>query len=93
MELFARPRSNARERVANGALLLDVRTPAEFSERHIPGAVNVPVQELGARLRELGPKHRPIVVYCRSGARSAAATQLMRRAGYDVLDIGGMGNW
>jgi phage shock protein E len=74
-------------------LLLDVRTPAEFGEGHIPGAVNIAVHELGARLPELGPKQRPIVVYCRSGARSASATQLMRRAGYDVLDIGAMGNW
>jgi phage shock protein E len=93
MVLHETHRSNAHEQVANGALLLDVRTPAEFSERHIPGAVNIPVQELGARLSELGPKQRPVVVYCRSGARSASAAQLMRRAGYQVLDIGGMSNW
>lgn len=93
MELFSRVAGNARERVAQGALLLDVRTPAEFGDRHIPGAVNIPLQELAARLSELGPKQRSIVVYCRSGARSAVASQLMRGAGYDVLDIGGMGSW
>lgn len=84
---------NGRELVAKGALLLDVRTPEEFRERHLDGAVNIPVQELGARVRELGAKERPIVVYCRSGARSASAAALMKAAGYQVLDIGGIGNW
>ncbi len=81
------------ELVDNGALLLDVRTRDEFQERHIDRALNIPVQELANRLGELGPKQRPIVVYCRSGARSALATTLMKNAGYDVLDIGGIGNW
>lgn len=89
----AKPRHNARELVANGALLLDVRTPDEFREHHLPVAVNIPVQELGRRLSELGPKARPVVVHCRSGARSAAAAQLLRREGYEVHDIGGIGNW
>lgn len=84
---------NGRELVANGALLLDVRTPEEFADRHLDGAVNIPVQELGARVRELGAKDRPVVVYCRSGARSASATKLLKNAGYEVLDIGGIGNW
>lgn len=84
---------DGRELVANGALLLDVRTPEEFRERHLDGAVNIPVQHLDARMRELGAKDRPIVVYCRSGARSAAAAALMKAAGYQVLDIGGIGNW
>lgn len=84
---------DGRELVAKGALLLDVRTPEEFRERHIQGAVNIPVQELGARVRELGAKERPIVVYCRSGARSATAAAMMKAAGYQVLDIGGIGNW
>lgn len=82
-----------RELVANGALLLDVRTPDEFREHHLDGAVNIPVQELAGRVRELGIKARPIVVYCRSGARSAAAASLLKAAGYEVLDVGGIGNW
>jgi phage shock protein E len=90
---FAKPQHNARELVANGALLLDVRTTTEFAERHIPGALNIPVHELGSRLSELGAKTRPVVVHCQSGYRSASAAQLLQRAGYDVLDIGGIGNW
>jgi phage shock protein E len=90
---FAKPEHNARELVRNGALLLDVRTRDEYREHHIPGAMNIPVQELGARLREVGAKGRPVVVHCRSGGRSAAAAQLLKREGYQVHDIGGIGNW
>ncbi len=82
-----------RDLVAKGALLLDVRTPAEFQEAHVPSALNIPVQELATRLTELGTTERPIVVYCRSGGRSAAATGLLRAAGYQVRDIGPMSAW
>ena len=90
---FSGSKHNGRELVANGALLLDVRTPEEFRDRHLEGAVNIPVQELAARVSELGAKERAVVVYCRSGARSASAATLMKGAGYEVLDIGGIGNW
>lgn len=82
-----------RQLVANGALLLDVRTTAEFREGHVPHALNVPVQELPGRLAEVGPTSRPVVVYCRSGGRSAAASQILRGAGYQVKDIGPMTAW
>lgn len=82
-----------RQLVAQGALLLDVRTPAEFKDGHVPRALNVPVQELSARLAEVGPRTRPIVVYCRSGGRSAMASQILQGAGYQVKDIGPMTAW
>lgn len=85
--------SHHRHLVAQGALLLDVRTHAEFREGHLPHALNLPVQELPARLHEVGPTSRPIVVYCRSGGRSAQAAQLLARAGYTVKDIGPMHAW
>lgn len=84
---------SAREQVGQGALLLDVRSPLEHASGHIPGSVNIPVQELPQRLGELGPTQRPVVVYCRSGARSGHAAQLLRAAGYDVHDIGPMSAW
>jgi len=90
---FSGSKHKGRELVANGALLLDVRTPDEFRDRHLDGANNIPVQELASRVGELGARDRPIVVYCRSGARSASAATLLKSAGYEVLDIGGMGNW
>jgi len=84
---------NHRELVAKGALLLDVRTPAEFCAGHLADAINVPVQELPARLCDVGPISRPVVVYCRSGGRSAMARALLTRAGYQVADLGPMTAW
>ena len=55
--------------VTAGATLLDVRTPEEFAEGHLEGAVLIPVAELSTRLSEI-PRDRPVVAYCRSGARS-----------------------
>lgn len=83
--------SEARARVAAGATLLDVRTPGEFAEGHIEGAVNIPVQELGARLREV--PSGAVVVYCRSGGRSASAAAMLKARGHEVLDIGPMSAW
>lgn len=81
--------------VKDGALLLDVRSSGEFSEGHLPGAVNVPVQELEASLGSLSPdKARPIVVYCRSGVRSARARSRLLQAGFTrVEDLGALSNW
>ncbi len=80
--------------VAAGARLLDVRTPEEFGAGHLRGAVNIPVAELRARLAEVGPRDRPVVVYCASGVRSSHAAQLLRAAGFTaVYDLGAMSNW
>ena len=80
--------------VEAGALLLDVRSPEEFAASHIPGACNLPLPELEARFAELWPKQQPIVLYCRSGARSARAATLLRGAGFArIHDLGAMLNW
>ncbi len=83
----------AREWVGQGALLLDVRTPAEFAAGHIEGAVNIPLQDLGARIGEVDG-HSRVVVYCRSGGRSAGAAAFLKRNGVpDVFDLGAMSRW
>ena len=82
------------EAVANGALLLDVRSPGEFSGQHLKGAVNIPVGELQSRLAEVGDKSRTVVVYCASGMRSKAAMGTLQAAGFeDVHDLGSWRNW
>jgi rhodanese-related sulfurtransferase len=96
--MFARGRelqgSEARALVAHGATLLDVRTAEEFGRGHLPGAVNVPVQELEHRWAEVGRPDGDVVVYCRSGHRSARATELLRAHGFTkVHDLGPMGAW
>jgi rhodanese-related sulfurtransferase len=74
--------------------VLDVRTSEEFAAAHVPNAKNIPVQELLARHAELGAKTTPVVIYCRSGARSATAANLLKGLGYSrVTDIGLMSNW
>jgi len=76
---------------AKSQIVLDVRTAAEFAASHVPGAVNIPVQELSARHPELGAKETKLVLYCRSGARSSAAAAELRRLGYkDVPALGPM---
>ena len=65
-----------------GALLLDVRSPAEFADHSIEGSVNIPIGELESRLSELPDTSRPIVVYCRSGSRSSAAAEILSKHGY-----------
>lgn len=85
----------AHAKVAQGAFLLDVRSPGEFAEGHLAGAVNVPVNELEATLASLPvDRNREIVVYCRSGMRSSRARAILLKAGYSkVEDLGGMSNW
>jgi phage shock protein E len=84
----------ARQLVQSGAVLVDVRTPSEYSSGHIEGARNVPIQELGQRLSEFESKTRPLVVYCRSGNRSRTAARILKEAGFtEVHDLGAMSRW
>jgi phage shock protein E len=86
--------AEARRLVEGGARLLDVRTPAEFAATHLPGALNVSVDALERRIAEIGPKDRPVVVYCASGVRSAHAKQVLARHGFTtVRNLGPMHAW
>lgn len=77
----------------DGAILLDVREPKEWDAGHAPGAVHIPLGDLGARAGEL-PGDRTIVAVCRSGGRSQKATDTLRAAGYTVENLdGGMKAW
>lgn len=69
--------------------VLDVRTEEEFTEGRVPGAVNIPVDQLEARLQRV-PKDRPVVVYCASGGRAAKAGRLLAAHGYtNVSEMAG----
>ncbi len=70
------------------ACLLDVRTPQEFAAGHIPGAVNVPVDELRSHRGEL-PSDRPITVYCQVGQRGYLAQRILSQAGFQAANLGG----
>jgi len=86
--------AEAHRLVEKGALLVDVRSREEFAAGHLPGAVNVPVAELEGREGELGAKDRALVVYCRSGNRSARAAGILARGGFrEVHNLGAMSRW
>ena len=74
-----------------GALILDVRTTNEYAAGHVPSAVNVPHDQVAARLTELGDDlTRPVVVYCESGRRAGRAESVLLEAGFtDVRHLEG----
>ena len=76
-------------------IILDVRTRTEFEQAHIEGALLIPVDELEARALELLPdKDQIILIYCRSGNRSANAARMLMNMGYTaVFDFGGIMSW
>ena len=78
-ELVARP---------DAPLLLDVRTPEEFAEGHLPGAVLIPHDQLASRLAETEGKPW-VLVYCRSGARASKAQAVLEQAGVEVRQVEG----
>lgn len=83
----------ARALVEDGATLLDVRTPAEFAQGHLPNAVNIPVDAIARRVGELD-RTKPVIVYCRSGHRSQGAGKQLRNLGFrDVYDLGSLRSW
>ena len=76
---------------AAGAVLLDVRSPQEYREGHIPGSQNVPLQQLDKVEEVTENKDTVLYVYCRSGARSRQAVSLLQHMGYtNVHNIGGI---
>lgn len=72
---------------ARGALILDVRTPAEFQRGHAEGALNLPLDQLGQGLARLD-KGTPLLVCCASGARSAIAATQLRAKGFEAVNAG-----
>ena len=78
-------------RQREGALLLDVRTPQEYREGHIPGSKNVPLQTIDKISSVADNKNIPLFVYCYSGGRSRQATSMLQHMGYtNVQNIGGI---
>ena len=79
----------------SGYIILDVRTPEEFAEKHIPGAINVANETIGTdEIPELPDKDQLILVYCRSGNRSKQASEKLVALGYtNIVEFGGINDW
>lgn len=75
--------------------IIDVRTPEEYEQAHIPGAVNLPNEEIGeAEPDILGDKDAVLLIYCRSGRRSKEASDKLIAQGYtQIYDFGGIIDW
>lgn len=79
-------------KLAAGATVVDVRTNGEFAAGHYKGAINIPLDSLSSNLNKLGRKDKPVIVYCASGARSAAAVRVLKAQGFsDVSNAGSLG--
>ena len=79
----------------SGYVILDVRTPEEFADKHIPGAINIPNEAIGTEeIPELPDKDQLILVYCRSGNRSKQASEKLVALGYtNIVEFGGINDW
>ena len=79
----------------SGYIILDVRTAQEYSEKHIPKAVNIPNESIGTEeIPTLPDKNQLILVYCRSGNRSKQASEKLAALGYtNIVEFGGINSW
>jgi len=82
------PKVNLNELMASGAVIVDVRTPAEYKDGHLKGAINLPLQTLGNNLNKL-KKDQVIITCCRSGSRSGMAKRMLKANGFEQVHNGG----
>lgn len=76
--------------IEQNALVIDVRTTEEYANRHLPGTLHIPYQEIADRFAQLEiRKDREVVLYCRSGNRSGIAYKILTEQGYTQLHNGG----
>ncbi len=85
----------AKQKVASGSILLDVRTASERKSNSIPKSIHIPVQELSTRIKELEKyRSREIICFCATGSRSVSAALKLKKAGFKVGNLrGGIGTW
>lgn len=86
--LGIKPAPNYNELLQEGGMIIDVRTKAEFSNGHIKGSKNIPLQELPSNLNKL-KKDKPIITCCASGMRSASAKSMFKSNGFSNVYNGG----
>ena len=86
------PEEMVRKHLQEGALVIDVRSPEEFHSEHLPGALNIPLNELRERLpREVTDKNRVLLLHCQSGMRSRNGQRQLQRLGYtNVFNLGSL---
>jgi len=82
------PSIDFNELMKQGAIVVDVRTKDEFKSGHVKGAINIPLNTLPQRVKELNP-NKPIITCCASGMRSASAKSILKSKGFEQVYNGG----
>ncbi|MDW8302740.1 MAG: rhodanese-like domain-containing protein [Bacteroidia bacterium] len=82
------PKVDYAQLVAQGAKIIDVRTPTEYKSGHIQGSINIPLQELSKKAEKLS-RDTPIITCCASGIRSASAKRILQSMGFKQVYNGG----
>ena len=85
------PKVDCHELLRNGAVLIDVRTPAEFNSGHVKGSTNIPLDRISGKVDKIKQLKKPVVLCCRSGMRSAQATSILKSKG--ITDVYNGGGW
>ena len=86
---FGNKSQNIQEFIAKGAIIIDVRSPGEFSGGHIKGSKNIPLNEISSKIDEIKKQNKPVITCCASGMRSSQATSILKQNGIDVINGGG----
>ncbi|MCS7000376.1 MAG: rhodanese-like domain-containing protein [Bacteroidota bacterium] len=80
--------TEAKQLIARGAMLIDVRTPGEYAAGHVRGSRNIPLDQIERHIPELKKANKPVVLVCASGNRSGRATALLQNAGIEAYNAG-----
>lgn len=81
--------NEAKKMIEDGAIIIDVRTPAEFQGGHVKGSKNIPLQQIQAKEKEIMKLNKPVVFCCASGGRSGQATSFFKSKGLNCANGGG----
>lgn len=87
-DIFKRNKVDFKQLWLSGAQIIDVRTPAEYTNGHINNSKNIPLQQLQSEIKKLDAK-KPIITCCESGMRSASAKSILQQYGFEVYNGGG----
>lgn len=87
--LFFGPDIDFRELMENGAMIIDVRTPAEYKAGHIDGSVNIPLDKIDKSVKKIKSKKKMVITCCRSGRRSGMAANILKSKGVEAVNGGG----
>ncbi len=82
------PSVDFKQLMANGAVVVDVRTPEEYRSGHLSGAINIPLDRLQGQLTTLKKRNAPVITVCRSGARSQVAVEVLEKNGIEAYNGG-----